>query len=517
MRFAAGNAQNIGARPQQQDAFGFSDPSDRAFVTHGGFLGVVADGVGGLTHGSEASQSAVRAFLQAYRLKSPAEPIREALARSLRAANTAVLRVASAPSAEGAGTTLIAAVLHGQSLYWISAGDSRIYLLHDSRLTRVTSDHVYARELDEQAAQGLISRDEALNHSERGSLTSYLGQPEPKEVDRNTRPLGLEPDDCVILCSDGFYRALDELEIVGGFRGDLQRGCDDLVGQVLAKQRKRQDNLTVIALKCGSRSGKWQSQAQGNTRSRMPLFALAALFLAVLSAGAGYWYEKNSATSGQTQPSTPAPASSSVPNQENSAAGNETNTKPPENPPPRDTKHQAAAMPAKPPRPRPPKPPKVPNSTASKTNEAESSQSGSSPSGSSQKAPGQVQDKMSAPDQPTPADGAIPPVIPPPDQPAPAGATAPPVVPPPAVETTPPSPPAGTAGQASPSNQAPGNNQEKEPLPAPAPDTKPDGPPNLVLGRTTRSALQPSRTYIFRALELSWALGTKDGEPSCHS
>src|SRR5271154_3661002 len=131
MRFAAGNAQNIGARPQQQDAFGFSDPSDRAFVTHGGFLGVVADGVGGLTHGSEASQSAVRAFLQAYRLKSPAEPIREALARSLRAANTAVLRVASAPSAEGAGTTLIAAVLHGQSLYWISAGDSRIYLLHD--------------------------------------------------------------------------------------------------------------------------------------------------------------------------------------------------------------------------------------------------------------------------------------------------------------------------------------------------------------------------------------------------
>ena len=135
MAFAAGNAQHIGARPQQQDAFGFSDPSDRNFVAHGGFLGIVADGVGGLTHGSEASQSAVRAFLQAYQQKSAIESIPAALARALHEANAAVLRVASEPSGEGAGTTLIAAVLHENSLYWISAGDSRIYLLHDGRLS----------------------------------------------------------------------------------------------------------------------------------------------------------------------------------------------------------------------------------------------------------------------------------------------------------------------------------------------------------------------------------------------
>ena len=134
MRFAAGNAQHIGSRPQQQDAFGFSDPSDARFVTHGGFLGIVADGVGGLTHGLEASQSAVRAFLQAYQQKSESESIPEALRRSLREANAAVLRVASEPSGEGAGTTLAAAVLHETALYWIAAGDSRIYLLHEGRL-----------------------------------------------------------------------------------------------------------------------------------------------------------------------------------------------------------------------------------------------------------------------------------------------------------------------------------------------------------------------------------------------
>jgi len=83
MAFSAGNAQHIGSRSQQQDAFGFSDPAEQEFVAHAGFLGIVADGVGGLTHGSEASQSAVRAFLQAYRLKSPEESIVSALSRCL--------------------------------------------------------------------------------------------------------------------------------------------------------------------------------------------------------------------------------------------------------------------------------------------------------------------------------------------------------------------------------------------------------------------------------------------------
>jgi protein phosphatase len=45
MNFSAGNAQHIGARRQQQDAFGFSDPRDRRFKAHDGMLGVVADGM----------------------------------------------------------------------------------------------------------------------------------------------------------------------------------------------------------------------------------------------------------------------------------------------------------------------------------------------------------------------------------------------------------------------------------------------------------------------------------------
>jgi PPM family protein phosphatase len=489
MGFAAGNAQHIGARPQQQDAFGFSDPSDRGFVSHGGFLGVVADGVGGLTHGSEASQSAVRNFLQAYHLKSPQESIPDALARSLREANAAVLRVASSPSAEGAGTTLVAAVLHDQSLYWIAAGDSRIYLLNGSRLTRITSDHTYARHLDEQAAQGLISRDEAQNNSERGALTSYLGQSEPKEVDRNTRPLRLQPDDCVILCSDGFYRALDELEMVEAFRNDLPRACDLLVQRVLAKQRKQQDNLTVIALRQSSRKGKAWSQIRGEKRFRLEVFAAAATILVLLSTGAGYWYEKHSAGTEQAPqiPSTQAPNSS--PPRTGNTAGDAT-AKPPENPPPPEVKQQAVTKPATSSRRRPHKPQsKAPTSTAPKNDAG----------GSPQTSPGGTEEATPGPDQSAPVDGGNPP------------ASAPPAAQPP-----PPDQPAGAEGKAAPPGQAPGSNQEKpQPPPPPAPDAKPNGPPNLALG-TTRSTLHTSGRDLFCVQELGWALGTKDGK-SCHS
>jgi PPM family protein phosphatase len=293
MRFTAGNAQHIGARPDQQDAFGFSDPQDESFLAHGGFLGVVADGMGGLADGSEASHAAVRAFLCAYEAKPPNESVREALGRSLHEANRAVLAVAEkASSSDGVGTTLAAAAIVGDCLHWISAGDSRIYVLHDDHLTRVTADHVYAKELNEQVALGKISRAEAQSHSERAFLTSHLGQRSVREVDKNVRDFPLQPGDCVILCSDGLYRALSETEIAEAFQGDLQRACDTWIRRALAKQRAHQDNLTVIAL--GRVSNPAIRQAEGVRRAARALLMgmIAGLFLVALPAGLGIlWFK----------------------------------------------------------------------------------------------------------------------------------------------------------------------------------------------------------------------------------
>lgn len=136
MTHAFGNAQHIGARSSQQDAFGFSNPNETEFVAHGGLLAVLADGMGGLSHGDLASRAALAAFLAAYRQKTPQESVSAALVRSLAAANSAVCDLAARHNASGdLGTTLVAAVLHEQGLEWISVGDSALFLFHSGTFT----------------------------------------------------------------------------------------------------------------------------------------------------------------------------------------------------------------------------------------------------------------------------------------------------------------------------------------------------------------------------------------------
>lgn len=249
-----GNCQHIGARSSQQDAFGFSDKDDLAFVAHGGVLAVVADGMGGMASGGEASHSAVRAFLHAYMAKQADIDIPQALMQALGEANRAVLALSDDVGEEDVGTTLVAAVVHGNVLHWVSVGDSRLYLWRSGQFVQLTQDHIYANELDHDAANGNISREEAENHPERHSLTSYLGLNLLDLVDCNMEPFPLSEGDRILLCSDGFHAALDENEMAPLAGRDAQQTAEDLISLVLAKNRPNQDNLTVALLVCESDS-----------------------------------------------------------------------------------------------------------------------------------------------------------------------------------------------------------------------------------------------------------------------
>lgn len=251
MKYAPGNAQHAGARETQQDAFAFSDPERADFTAHGGFLAIVADGMGGLAHGGAASGLAVRSFLEAYLEKTPEEAIGAALERSLRQANSALhAQARQAGMAGEMGTTLAAAVVHQDELHWVSAGDSRIYLLREGRLSQVTSDHTHAADLDAQVAAGRLDAGQAQADPDREALISFLGGAEVARVDRNERPFGLRPGDRVLLCSDGLYRALSDEQIVASAVQPPHAMCESLVAQALAKQHPRQDNVTVLAIGC---------------------------------------------------------------------------------------------------------------------------------------------------------------------------------------------------------------------------------------------------------------------------
>jgi protein phosphatase len=250
MKYSFGNAQHLGARSSQQDAFGFSNPFEADFVEHAGLLAVLADGMGGLAHGDQASRTALAAFLAAYRVKTPQETVGEALARALDAANAAVCDLAARHHAPGdLGTTLIGAVLRPEGLEWVSVGDSGLFLFHGGTFTSLNTPHIYAHDLDARAAAGSITPEAAQADPQRDALTSFLGLPRLPHIDRSLRPLPLDPADCVVLASDGLFKTLSGEEMKAAMRtAGVQERCDALVKAVIARQAEHQDNVTVLAL-----------------------------------------------------------------------------------------------------------------------------------------------------------------------------------------------------------------------------------------------------------------------------
>jgi protein phosphatase len=204
MRVIPGNAQHIGDRERQEDAFGFSNIGDRAFERHGGVMMVLCDGMGGLDNGAAASRAAVDATLFSYCRKQPLEDIPSALDRALREAHQAVCAICG----EGgtSGSTIVLAVVWQDKLYWASLGDSRLYLCREGApAAQLTEDHNVASLLEQRAARGESPGQEAAYATNRDALTAYLGAPYPPQP-HTGRDVPLQPGDRIIACSDGLYR-----------------------------------------------------------------------------------------------------------------------------------------------------------------------------------------------------------------------------------------------------------------------------------------------------------------------
>lgn len=285
MTVVPGNAQAVGDRENQQDSFGFSDFADDAFARHGGVMMVLCDGMGGLANGAAASRVAVDTVLAAYHRKQPAEPIPSALERAVSEAQQAVCKLSK--DGGSAGTTVVAAVVWNQRLYWASLGDSRLYLCRrGASATQLTEDHNIATEMTRRAARGEISMREANTALDAEALTGYLGSPRPLPPQVNGDGLPLQIGDRVVACSDGLYRALTPAAMAAAaHRGTAMEAAQGMLDAVLSQRLKYQDNVTVVVLEvAGDKTPLWKPEtvAEGMIVGAAGGIAAAALLAAGL-------------------------------------------------------------------------------------------------------------------------------------------------------------------------------------------------------------------------------------------
>ena len=232
-------------RTNNEDSFGYWEPDDDQQFLRKGRLAVVADGMGGYEGGQEASRLAVETLLALYRDFAGNDP-QQALVEALQAAHEQVRKYSFAhPELRGMGTTCTAAAIVQNGLYYVHVGDTRLYLIRDGRITRVTRDHSYVGRLVES---GIISPEEAENHPQRNILTAALGTNPDLIMDSPGRPEPLRAKDVLVICSDGLWGQVHDPEIL---RTVANNGAEQAGQQLidLARERGGPDNITVEILR----------------------------------------------------------------------------------------------------------------------------------------------------------------------------------------------------------------------------------------------------------------------------
>lgn len=250
LKFAGGSAVGItlgsissrGARPYQEDSFGFSSIKKKDASAYG-FTAVVADGMGGLSNGAVISKYTVSTLIELSMRCTPKLPADIFLQSALRQINYGVVSA----KIKG-GSTAAAVKCRKDGIYWCTVGDSRIYLMRSGRLTALNEDHDYISTLlDDVISRKLTYRD-VLDDPQKDSLEFYIGCGEKLTVDGNVRPLIPMKNDKLLLCSDGIYNAASEDEMLDALSRPAAAAAEKLGNIIASKGYVNQDNYTAVIL-----------------------------------------------------------------------------------------------------------------------------------------------------------------------------------------------------------------------------------------------------------------------------
>lgn len=241
----AGLSSIIGTRNNQQDSL-YIKCGEKASI------GIVCDGMGGMEGGELASQTAVKILAEDFEtypetkvpwfLRQEAVKMDEAVAELTDTGGRAM----------NAGTTIVAIIIQGNQLYWLSVGDSRIYIMRQNEFIQVNRDHNYKMRLDAQREADMISEEEYYIRMEKGeALISYIGMGDVSLMDINQVPFPLIDGDVVLLCSDGLYKRLENeeiQEIIQSELPDVDEAANKLTRIVMDRTTGSQDNTSVILM-----------------------------------------------------------------------------------------------------------------------------------------------------------------------------------------------------------------------------------------------------------------------------
>jgi serine/threonine protein phosphatase PrpC len=210
-------------------------------------LASVIDGVGGY-NGGEVAAAIAREQMLDYLGDKQGDPI-PAMIESFKLANNAI----SAKKQEVKELDSMACVatmalvdIQNNLFYYAHVGDTRLYLLRDTTLVKISKDHSFVGFLEDS---GRLTEKEAMDHPKRNEINKALGFTSQIDSDESFIETGQSPflpGDMLLLCSDGLTDMVN--------KGDIA----DIITQKISLQEKAtrlihtanknggHDNVTVV-------------------------------------------------------------------------------------------------------------------------------------------------------------------------------------------------------------------------------------------------------------------------------
>lgn len=234
---------DIGTREEQQDyALCINEPNF--------FAAVVCDGMGGLDGGYAAACNTAECLAEILKKRDKAESISELFLRSVDILDE---RVCALKNEKGepakSGTTVVAVVIENGNLYWLSVGDSRLYLMRGNELVQATRDHNYALVLESLPKEYVPTQEDI---SKKDALVSFIGVGGVEVMDISNNPVQLVKDDVILLTTDGLFKALTNEQIksiIINSENSDSAACE-LLNQAEINSPQIRDNITFVLIKC---------------------------------------------------------------------------------------------------------------------------------------------------------------------------------------------------------------------------------------------------------------------------
>jgi protein phosphatase len=234
MPFETGAATHVGkVRLRNEDSY-FTRPESGIWA--------VADGMGGHEAGDLASQTVIE-VLKSIQAASSAGELLSLCTSRIFEANSRLKEMGQQRGGVIIGTTVTVLLTFDGYFACLWAGDSRMYIVRQGKISQVSRDHTEVQEL---LTAGTITPKEVETLAISNVITRAIGVIASPELEVATGVL--HPGDVFVICTDGLTRHLEDDEILRYTTAHMsQEACDRLI--MLTLERGAVDNVTIIVVR----------------------------------------------------------------------------------------------------------------------------------------------------------------------------------------------------------------------------------------------------------------------------